>query len=223
MEKHELAGYIDHTLLRGGVSNKQIRQLCLEAKEYGFKSVCVNSCWTSFCAELLEGSDISTCVVAGFPLGAMETMAKAYEVRRAVELGAQEIDMVMNIGAFKSNDSNLVRDDIAAVVEAAGDAGVKVIIEACLLTDMEKINACLMAKDVGAAFVKTSTGFSEHGATVKDVRLMRKTVGMGMGVKAAGGVRTIEDAISMIEAGATRIGTSVGVSIIEGERVLSPY
>ena len=223
MEKHKLASYIDHTLLRGGTTNKQIQQLCLEAKEYDFRSVCVNSCWTSFCSEFLGDTDIATCVVVGFPLGAMETMAKAYEARRAVELGAKEIDMVMNIGAFKSNDLNLVRDDIAAVVNAAGDAGVKVIIEACLLTDAEKTNACLIAKEVGASFVKTSTGFSEHGATVKDVRLMRKTVGMEMGVKAAGGVRTTEDAISMIEAGATRIGTSVGVSIIEGEKLLYSY
>jgi len=223
MEKHELAGYIDHTLLRGGTTKRQIRLLCLEAKEYGFRSVCVNSCWTSFCSEFLGDTDIATCVVVGFPLGAMETMSKAYEARRAVELGAREIDMVMNIGAFKSNDSNLVRDDIATVVDAAGDAGVKVIIEACLLTDAEKINACLMARDVGASFVKTSTGFSEHGATVRDVRLMRKTVGTDMGVKAAGGVRTAEDVIAMIEAGATRIGTSVGVSIIEGEKLLSSY
>jgi len=223
MEKHELAGFIDHTLLRGGTTNRQIRQLCLEAREYGFRSVCVNSCWTSFCSKFLDDTDIATCVVVGFPLGAMETMAKAYEARRAMELGAREIDMVMNIGALKSNDANLVRDDIAAVVDAAGDAGVKVIIEACLLTDVEKINACLMAKDVGAGFVKTSTGFSEHGATVRDVRLMRKTVGMDMGVKAAGGVRTVDDVISMIEAGATRIGTSVGVNIIEGEKILSSY
>ncbi|VDA99506.1 Deoxyribose-phosphate aldolase [Olavius algarvensis spirochete endosymbiont] len=223
MEKHELAGYIDHTLLRGGTTKRQIRLLCLEAKEYGFRSVCVNSCWTSFCSEFLGDTDIATCVVVGFPLGAMETMSKAYEARRAVELGAREIDMVMNIGAFKSNDSNLVRDDIATVVDAAGDAGVKVIIEACLLTDAEKINACLMARDVGASFVKTSTGFSEHGATVRDVRLMRKTVGTDMGVKAAGGVRTAEDVIAMIEAGATRIGTSVGVSIIEGEKLPSSY
>jgi len=223
MEKHELAGYIDHTLLRGGTTKRQIRLLCLEAKEYGFRSVCVNSCWTSFCSEFLGDTDIATCVVVGFPLGAMETMSKAYEARRAVELGAREIDMVMNIGAFKSNDSNLVRDDIATVVDAAGDAGVKVIIEACLLTDAEKINACLIARDVGASFVKTSTGFSEHGATVRDVRLMRKTVGTDMGVKAAGGVRTAEDVIAMIEAGATRIGTSVGVSIIEGEKLPSSY
>jgi len=223
MEKHELASYIDHTLLRGGATSRQIRQLCQEAREYGFKSVCVNSCWTSLCSESLGGTDISTCVVVGFPLGAMETMAKAYETRRAVELGAREIDMVMNIGALKSNDSNLVRNDIAAVVDAADGAAVKVIIEACLLTDLEKINVCLMARDLGTSFVKTSTGFNEHGATVRDVRLMRKTVGMDMGVKAAGGVRTFEDVISMIEAGATRIGTSAGVSIIEGEKVLSPY
>jgi len=140
-----------------------------------------------------------------------------------LELGAQEIDMVMNIGALKSNNLNLVRGDMAAVVNAAGSAGVKVIIEACLLTDAEKISACLMARDVGASFVKTSTGFSEHGATVRDVRLMRKTVGTDMGVKAAGGVRTAEDVIAMIEAGATRIGTSVGVSIIEGEKLPSSY
>jgi len=223
MEKHELAGYIDHTLLRGKTTCEQIRQLCLEAKEYGFKSVCVNSCWTSLCSESLEGTGVITCVVVGFPLGAMEIKVKAYEAQRALELGAREIDMVMNIGAMKSNDLNLVQDDIAAVVNAAGNAGVKVIIEACLLTDAEKITACMMAKDLGASFVKTSTGFSEHGSTARDVRLMRKTVGMDMGVKAAGGIRTTEDAITMIEAGATRIGTSAGVSIIEGEKVLSSY
>jgi len=223
MERHELAGYIDHTLLKGGTSRSRIQKLCLEAKEYGFKSVCVNSCWTSFCSELLRNTDVVVCVVVGFPLGAMETMAKAYEARRAVELGAQEIDMVMNVGALKSNDYNLAKEDIAAVVDAAGDATVKTIIEACLLTDKEKIRACQMAKEVGAGFVKTSTGFSEHGATVRDVILMRKTVGEDMGVKAAGGIRTADDAISMIRAGATRIGTSVGISITEGEKVLSSY
>lgn len=223
MEIKDLAGYIDHTLLKAETTEDQIRVLCAEAREYGFKSVCVNTTWTSFCADLLKDTGIITCVVVGFPLGAMESAAKAFEAKRAVELGAQEIDMVMNIGALKSGEFDLVRNDIAAVSESAGDMGVKVIIEACLLTDQEKVTACRLAKEAGAASVKTSTGLSKHGATIDDVRLMRKTVGPDLGVKAAGGVKTLDDAMAMIEAGATRIGTSGGINILAGESLTTDY
>ena len=223
MNNKELAEYIDHTLLKPDASEDQIRVICEEAVQHGFKSVCVNTTWTAYCADLLKGSGVITCVVAGFPLGAMETEAKAYEAKRAVELGAGEIDMVMNIGGLKSGNIDMVRRDITAVTEAAGNADVKVIIEACLLTDDEKITACRLSKEAGAAFVKTSTGMSTHGATIDDVRLMRKTVGPDMGVKAAGGVRTLDDAMAMIEAGATRIGTSGGIKILAGERITDGY
>jgi deoxyribose-phosphate aldolase len=223
MEKKDLAGYIDHTLLKAEATEDQIRVLCSEAKEYHFKSVCVNTTWTSFCAGLLEGTKIITCVVVGFPLGAMETQAKAFEAKRAVELGAQEIDMVINIGALKSGEFELVREDIAAVASAAGEMGVKVIIEACLLTDQEKVTACRLSKEAGAMSVKTSTGLSTHGATIEDVRLMRNTVGPDLGVKAAGGVRTLDDAMAMIDAGATRIGTSGGINILAGEIMTTDY
>lgn len=223
MNKKELAGYIDHTLLKPDANEGQIRTLCEEAIQHGFKSVCVNTTWTGYCAELLKSSEVITCVVAGFPLGAMETEAKAYEAKRAVELGAGEVDMVINIGALKSGNTELVRRDIAGVVKSAGNADVKVIIEACLLSDEEKVTACRLSKEAGAAFVKTSTGMSTHGATVEDVRLMRETVGPDMGVKAAGGVRTLEDAMAMIEAGATRIGTSGGIKILAGEINTAEY
>ncbi len=223
METRELAGFIDHTLLKADATKDQIRVICAEAIEYGFKSVCVNSTWTSFCVDLLKDSDIITCVVVGFPLGATDSTAKAFEAKRAIELGAGELDMVMNIGALKSGEFELVRSDIAAVAESAGDMGIKVIIEACLLTEQEKVTACRLAKEAGAASVKTSTGLSTHGATIEDVRLMRKTVGPDMGVKAAGGIKTQDDAISMIEAGATRIGTSGGINILAGESIATDY
>ena len=223
MDSKELAKYIDHTLLKPDANEEQIRNLCEEAIKYGFKSVCVNTTWTSYCSELLKDSEVITCVVAGFPLGAMETQAKAFEARRAVELGAGEVDMVINIGALKSGKNDVVLEDIAAVTKAAGKADVKVIIEACLLSEEEKVTACLLSKEAGAAFVKTSTGMSTHGATVEDVRLMRNTVGPQMGVKAAGGVRTREDALAMIEAGATRIGTSGGIKILSGEVITEGY
>jgi len=223
MNNKELAGYIDHTLLKPDAAEAQIKTLCDEAVQYDFKSVCVNTTWTAYCADLLKSSEVITCVVAGFPLGAMETEAKAYEARRAVELGAGAVDMVLNIGALKSGKTDLVRKDIAAVVKAAGNADVKVIIEACLLSDEEKVTACRLSKEAGAAFVKTSTGMSTHGATVEDVRLMRETVGPDMGVKAAGGVRTLDDAMAMIEAGATRIGTSGGIKILAGEINTADY
>ncbi len=207
--------YIDHTLLKADATTPQIEQICAEALEHHFASVCVNSCYVPYVAARLAGSDVSTCCVVGFPLGAMLPEAKAAETRLAVEAGAQEIDTVINVGAAKEQNWDYVQRDVQLVVDAAHPkARVKVIIEACLLTDAEKAEACLCAKRAGADFVKTSTGFSTGGATVADVKLMRQTVGPAMGVKAAGGVRTPEDAASMIEAGATRLGTSAGVKLM---------
>jgi deoxyribose-phosphate aldolase len=211
-----LAKYIDHTLLKPDASNEQIEKLCREALEYNFASVCVNSCYAALVSGLLRGSDVRTCCVVGFPLGSMLSEAKAYETKAAIGHGAQEIDMVINIGALKSGDKRLVQDDIAAVVAAADHkALVKVIIETCLLTDEEKSLVCELAKAAGADFVKTSTGFSSGGATEADVALMRKAVGPEMGVKASGGIRDLEATLSMIEAGADRIGASAGVKIIQ--------
>ena len=215
LTREELASYIDHTLLKPEASREQIRAVCEEAKQYHFASVCVNPCWVPLIAEELKGSGVSVCCVIGFPLGASLSSVKAFEAREAVAAGAQEIDMVINIGAVKSGDWELVREDIAAVNAAKGTAKLKVIIETCLLTDEEKVRVCQIAKEAGADFVKTSTGFSTGGATVHDVELMRKTVGPEMGVKASGGVRTLEDALAMIEAGASRLGASAGVKIIE--------
>ena len=215
LTREELASYIDHTLLKPEASREQIRAVCNEAKQYHFASVCVNSCWVPLIAEELKGSGVSVCCVIGFPLGASLSSVKAFEAREAVAAGAQEIDMVINIGAVKSGDWELVRKDIAAVNDAKGPAKLKVIMETCLLTDEEKIQVCKIAKETGADFVKTSTGFSTGGATVHDVALMRKTVGPDMGVKASGGIRTLEDALSMIEAGANRLGASAGVKIVE--------
>ena len=215
LTREELASYIDHTLLKPEASREQIRAVCNEAKQYHFASVCVNSCWVPLIVEELKGSGVSVCCVIGFPLGASLSSVKAFEAREAVAAGAQEIDMVVNIGAVKSGGWELVREDIAAVNAAKGTAKLKVIIETCLLTDEEKVRVCQIAKEVGADFVKTSTGFSTGGATVHDVELMRKTVGPEMGVKASGGVRTLADALAMIEAGASRLGASAGVKIIE--------
>ena len=215
LTREELASYIDHTLLKPEASREQIRAVCEEAKQYHFASVCVNPCWVPLIAEELKGSGVSVCCVIGFPLGASLSSVKAFEAREAVAAGAQEIDMVINIGAVKSGDWELVREDIAAVNAAKGTAKLKVIIETCLLTDEEKVRVCQIAKEVGADFVKTSTGFSTGGATVHDVELMRKTVGPEMGVKASGGIRTLADALAMIEAGASRLGASAGVKIIE--------
>ena len=215
LTREELASYIDHTLLKPEASREQIRAVCNEAKQYHFASVCVNSCWVPLIAEELKGSGVSVCCVIGFPLGASLSSVKAFEAREAVAAGAQEIDMVINVGAVKSGDWELVREDIAAVNAAKGTAKLKVIIETCLLTDEEKVRVCQIAKEAGADFVKTSTGFSTGGATVHDVELMRKTVGPEMGVKASGGVRTLADALAMIEAGASRLGASAGVKIIE--------
>lgn len=215
--------FIDHTLLKPESTQEQIKKLLSEAKQYDFASVCVNPTWVKFSAEELKDSDVKVCTVVGFPLGANTPEVKAFETANAIENGADEIDMVLNIGALKSGQLQLVEDDIKAVVEAANDKLVKVIIEACLLTEEEKITACELSVKAGADFVKTSTGFSTGGATVPDVALMRKTVGPDIGVKAAGGARSLADAEAFIEAGATRLGTSSGVAIIEGEAVNGGY
>lgn len=211
----ELNRYIDHTLLKPAATRADIAKLCAEAKEYRFASVCVNSAHIAEVAAALAGTDVAPCCVVGFPLGAMETEAKAFEAARAAALGAREIDMVMDIGAAKEGDFARVEADIAAVVSAIqGRAKLKVILECCLLTDEEKTAACLAAKRAGADFVKTSTGFSTGGATEHDVALMRAAVGDDMGVKASGGIRTREDALRMIAAGASRIGASAGIAIV---------
>ena len=212
-----LAKYIDHTLLKPESTRADILRICEEAKHYGTASVCVNPFWVGFVAEQLKGSDVLPCCVIGFPLGATLPGVKAFENAEAIKNGAKEVDMVINVGAAKGGEWDVVKEDIAAVVNAAkGKAHVKVIIETCLLTDEEKVQACRIAKEVGADFVKTSTGFSTGGATVADVKLMRETVGPDMGVKASGGVRTKVDAEAMIEAGASRIGASSSKKIIEG-------
>jgi len=213
-----LAKMIDHTLLKPDATPDQIAQLCFEAKKHGFASVCVNPAWVSLCGELLHGSSVKVCSVIGFPLGASTPEVKAFEARTAIEQGASEIDMVINIGALKARDLELVAQDISEVVQTCHERGAltKVIIETSLLTDEEKTIACLIAREAGADYVKTSTGFSGGGATVHDVELMRRVVGPDMGVKASGGVRTYEDAESMIKAGATRIGASAGIKIIQG-------
>ncbi len=213
----DVAKYIDHTLLKPEATRSEIEKLCQEARTYGFASVCVNPTWVKDCAFALYGSPVKVCTVIGFPLGATLTDVKAYETRRAIFDGATEIDMVLNIGALKSGDNETVKRDIHAVVEAAHDACaiVKVIMETALLTDEEKVRASLLAKEAGADFVKTSTGFSKGGATVADIELMRRSVGSELGVKAAGGVKDLDSAREMIAAGATRIGASAGVKIVQ--------
>lgn len=212
-----IASMIDHTILKPDASKDAVIKICAEAREYKFKSVCVNSCYTKLVAEELKDSGVLVCTVIGFPLGAMETKSKAFETARAIELGANEIDMVINVGALKDKDYDLVLNDIKEVVETAkGKAIVKVILETCLLTNEEKIKACQLSQEAGADFVKTSTGFSTGGATVEDIKLMRETVGPNMGVKASGAVRTKEDALAVIEAGANRIGASSSIAIVEG-------
>ena len=219
----KLNKYIDHTLLKPDASQEQIETLIEEAKKYDFASVCVNPTWVSFAAQSLKGTDVKVCTVIGFPLGANTPELKAFETSDAIQNGANEIDMVINIGALKSRNFDLVERDIRAVVEAAKGTLVKVIIETCLLTDDEKVKACQIAQKAGADFVKTSTGFSTGGATVEDVALMRKTVGPDMGVKASGGARSYEDALAFIKAGATRIGASSGVAIMEGDVANGDY
>jgi deoxyribose-phosphate aldolase len=212
-----IAAAIDHTLLRPEATAADIRKLCAEARRYGFASVCVNPYWTALVAAELAGSGVKVCTVAGFPFGANATVIKVAETETAIRVGAQEIDMVLNLGELRGGNHDAVRRDIQAVVEAAhrGGAIVKVILETALLDDDQKIAACALAKLAGADFVKTSTGFGLHGATVHDVALMRKAVGAEMGVKASGGIRTLEDLKKMIAAGATRIGASASVQIVE--------
>ena len=214
-----MAKKIDHTLLKPEATPDQIAQLCAEARKYGFASVCVNPAWIRLSADLLRGSPVKVCSVVGFPLGATPTNVKVYETEQVLRDGAQEIDMVINIGALKAGLNEAVAKDIRSVVEAAhkGGAIVKVIIEVALLSDEEKVIASLLSKEAGADFVKTSTGFASGGATIYDVELMRRTVGPQMGVKAAGGVRTREDADNMVKAGATRLGASAGVKIVQGD------
>lgn len=207
----------DHTILKADATKAEVAKICEEAKEYQFMSVCVNSCYTAFAAQQLADSKVKVCTVVGFPLGQMSTKAKAAETKIAVADGADEIDMVINVGALKSREYDIVLKDIKEVKDACGQALLKVIIETCLLTEEEKEKACLLAKEAGADFVKTSTGFSTGGAVAKDVALMRKTVGEDMGVKASGGIRSRETAEEMVNAGASRLGTSATVAICRQE------
>ncbi len=218
-EDPDIAGMIDHTLLKPDATADQIAQLCYEARKFEFASVCINPTHVKLCAELLQGTQVKVCTVIGFPLGASSPEVKAFEAQTALKDGATEIDMVLNIGALKAGDLTLVARDIHEVVKVGHAAGaiIKVIIETSLLNDEEKVTACLLAKEAGADFVKTSTGFSGGGATVEDINLMRRVVGPEMGVKASGGVRDFEDAQNMVKAGATRLGASAGVKILQGQ------
>ena len=219
----ELASYIDHTLLKPDATQAQLEQLCAEAAEHQFSTVCVNGSRVELAYSLLEDSDVQVCTVVGFPLGAMDADAKRYETEAAVDAGASEIDMVMNVGRFKDGEYDYIVREIRDEVEAADDRVVKVILETCLLTNDEIAQACKLVTQAQAHFVKTSTGFGSAGATLEHVRLMRETVGQFAGVKAAGGVRNANDAQAMIEAGATRIGTSNGVAIVSGESANGSY
>lgn len=214
----KLNQYIDHTILKADATKEQVEQLIAEAKEHEFASVCLNPFWVRLAHEQLKDSPVEVCTVIGFPLGATTTASKAFEARDAVANGADEVDMVINIGALKSKEYGIVKDDIAEVVKASAPAIVKVIIETALLTEEEKVKACELAVEAGAHFVKTSTGFSTKGATVEDVRLMRATVGPNIGVKAAGGIHTYEDAVALIEAGANRLGASASLTLIASEK-----
>jgi len=208
--------YFDHTILKADATEAQVLKICKEALEHDFASVCVNQYYTAFVAEQLKGSDVKVCTVVGFPLGMMSTKVKCFETEAAVADGATEVDMVINVGALKDKKYDFVLDDIKKVKAACGDKAIlKVIIEACLLTDEEKVKACELSKEAGADFVKTSTGFSTGGATAEDVKLMRQTVGSEIGVKASGGIRDRKTAEAMVEAGASRLGTSATVEIIK--------
>lgn len=207
--------FIDHTNLKQDATKEMIAKLCEEAKANDFASVCVNPYWVPFCSEALKGTDVKVCTVIGFPLGATSTASKAFEAKHAIEEGANEVDMVINVGALKDHDDETVYNDIKAVVDASTGALVKVIIETCLLTDEEKVRACELSVRAGADFVKTSTGFSTGGAVVSDVALMKKTVGEKALVKASGGIHTREEMLAMIEAGASRIGASAGMTLIK--------
>jgi len=224
MNKNELSKFIDHTVLKAETSEKAVEKVCKEALEYKFASVCINPCNVKLASKLLEGSEVKVCTVIGFPLGANTSKVKAFETEDAIANGAHEVDMVINIGKLKDKDYDYVREDIKAVVNVAkGKALTKVIIETCLLTDEEKVKACELAKEAGADFVKTSTGFSTGGATPADIKLVRETVGPDMGVKASGGVRNIDDAEAVIKNGATRIGASSSIDIVEGRTSKSNY
>jgi len=212
----DLARYIDHTLLKPDATAKDVDRLCAEARKHSFYAVCVNGSRIVQACHLLEDSDIKVATVVGFPLGAMDTDAKRFETEAAIDSGAQEIDLVLNIGRLKDGDDKYVLRELRDVCEAADERPVKIILETCLLTDEEKIRACHLVLDSGAQFVKTSTGFAASGATIEDVKLLRETVGPKFGVKAAGGIRDTLTAVTMIEAGATRLGTSNGVTIIHG-------
>ncbi|AHZ85606.1 Deoxyribose-phosphate aldolase 1 [Bdellovibrio bacteriovorus] len=219
----QLSRYIDHTLLKPEAQTAQIEKLCAEAKEHNFFSVCVNTSYVKTCAELLKDSSVKVCCVVGFPLGAMDSTSKAFETKTAIANGAQEIDMVIQIGALKDRRLDYVRDDIKAVVQAANGHTVKVIIETSLLNQEDKTLACKAALEAGAHFVKTSTGFGGGGATVDDVKLMKSVVGSSMEVKASGGIKDAQQAKAMIDAGATRLGTSSGITIIQGGSVQGGY
>ncbi|WP_297517561.1 deoxyribose-phosphate aldolase [uncultured Clostridium sp.] len=224
MDKQQLASMIDHTVLKADATRGDVEKICSEAAEYKFASVCINPGNVELAAKLLEGSDVKVCTVIGFPLGASTSEVKAFETKDAIAKGAHEVDMVINIGRLKDKDYEYVRNDIKAVVEAAKDKALtKVIIETCLLTDEEKVKACELAKEAGADFVKTSTGFSTGGATPEDIKLMRETVGPNLGVKASGGVRCFKDAEAVIANGATRIGASASIIICEGGVSTSNY
>ena len=214
LTKKDIARIIDHTQLKPEATFDDIKKLCDEAKQYNFYSVCVNSFFVPFAKEQLKESDVKIASVVGFPLGAMDTASKTFEAERAIRSGADEIDMVINIGALKSKEYKIVEEDIRSAVKAVSPHIVKVIIETCLLTDTEKIIACTIAASAGAQYVKTSTGFNKKGATVEDVKLMRSVVGEKIGVKAAGGIHTFEDAVAMVKAGASRIGASRSVQIV---------
>ena len=216
LEPAALAKYIDHTLLAADASREQIATLCQEARDHGFYSVCVNSGQVPYAAQLLTGASVKVCAVVGFPLGAGLSDTKAFEAQRAIAAGAGEIDMVLNIGALKDGLFEVVRDDIALVKQACGAVPLKVILETCLLDEAQKVRACEISRELNVAFVKTSTGFSRSGATLEDVALMRKVVGTAVQVKASGGVRDYATAVAMIEAGATRLGTSSGIAIVSG-------
>jgi deoxyribose-phosphate aldolase len=212
----QLAAFIDHTLLKPDASPAQIEKLCAEAREHKFFSICVNGSWVAAARHFLDGSDVKVACVVGFPLGAMAGDVKRFETETAIDDGAHEIDMVLNIARLKAGDDKYVLRELIDVVEAADERTVKVILETCLLNDEEKVRACRLVVDSGAHFVKTSTGFSTGGATIADVKLMRETVGPKFGVKASGGVRDAQTALAMIEAGATRLGTSSGIAIVQG-------
>ena len=224
MNKKDLARMIDHTSLKPEATDKEIEKLCKEALEYNFASVCVNPAMVEKATSMLKDSDVKVCTVIGFPLGATTTEVKVFETEDVIKKGATEVDMVINVGKLKEGNLEYVKNDIESVVNAAkGKALTKVIIETCLLTDEEKITACKLSKEAGADFVKTSTGFSTGGATASDIKLMRETVGPDLGVKASGGVRSLEDAMTMIENGATRIGASASIAICEGTKSDSTY